>query len=173
MGNDAPCITSELGHETGQEVFSLNRKLLDDHGITNEYLIKKLKSELNAKVTRLVTLKMGVEFNTDGQEVPAAEAASTGKNGTGKKKRPSQYKLPKKIFEGKTILSRSGCYKEVVIAVDMEDNAIRQRARMDAHKLRADYPPDRIKHSGTIQILAPEPITKPPNTGRAEPDAEH
>jgi hypothetical protein len=65
---------------------------LDDIGITDEYLARKLKEELDAKITK--------QFQYEG---------------------------------------------EVIEAPDVKAWEIRQRARIDAHKLRGDYPAER-KH---------------------------
>ena len=65
---------------------------LDDIGITDEYLARKLKEELDAKITK--------QFQFNG---------------------------------------------EVIEAPDVKAWEIRQRARIDAHKLRGDYPAER-KH---------------------------
>ncbi len=44
---------------------------------------------------------------------------------------------------------------------------VRQRARIDAHKLRADYPAEKynIKLGGEVVILKPDDILKPPESG--------
>ena len=38
--------------------------------------------------------------------------------------------------------------------------SVRQRARQDAHKLRGDYPAEKVEHSGTVLHDLPERLTK-------------
>lgn len=75
------------------------RATLAKHKITEEYLVEKLKEELNAS----------------------------------------------KIEKSK---SKTGKVSRKKVALW----DVRQRARMDAHKLRGDYPADKVEHSGSISI---------------------
>ncbi len=52
---------------------------------------------------------------------------------------------------------------QVIEQEDVINWATRQKARMDAHKLRGDYPIEKMEHSGTIifQSNVPEPDPLP------------
>jgi len=75
------------------------RAALQKHKITEDYLAKKLKAELNAKETKYFQ------------------------------------------FQGQVVEQRD------VIAWD-----VRQRARMDAHKLLGHYPAEKHEHSGSVTL---------------------
>lgn len=83
--------------QAAQEAINERTKALENHGLTFDYLAKKLKRELNAKET--------------------------------------------KFFQ------KDGFVKEQhdVVAWD-----VRQRARIDAHKLRGDYPAEKRAHTHSI-----------------------
>ncbi|HEX9920347.1 MAG TPA: hypothetical protein VGB21_02525 [Candidatus Methylomirabilis sp.] len=139
-------------------MFQLNRSLLNSHGINDDFLAKKLKDELKAKVIRLITLKTASglfkgdqaesEDGDGGKQEEVKTPDNGGSNGNGHRK----YKQPKEIYLGGTILSPQGSHRHVVIAVDEVDWSTRQRARMDAHKLRGDYPAEKRELSGSIGL---------------------
>lgn len=57
---------------------------------------------------------------------------------------------------------------EVVEIREVIDWSTRQKARMDAHRLRGDYPAERqeVEHSGVI-VMKPDRIVKPDDAGRS------
>ena len=110
-------------------------KDLDAAGLTRTYLAKKLKRELNAKETKFIKHKGSGKADEVMQEIL---------EGLGKaaKKTKPRYTM---IREGS---------EECVIAIDCVAWDVQQRARMDAHKLRGDYPAEKheTKTSGTLEI---------------------
>src|SRR5690606_19961656 len=80
--------------QAAQEAINERTKALENHGLTFDYLAKKLKRELNAKETKF--------FQKDGFVIEQHD----------------------------------------VVAWD-----VRQRARIDAHKLRGDYPAEKREHT--------------------------
>ena len=84
-------------NQGAQEALHERTEVLENHGLTFDYLAKKLKRELNAKETKF--------FQKDGSVIEQHD----------------------------------------VVAWD-----IRQRARIDAHKLRGDYPADKREHTHSI-----------------------
>lgn len=84
-------------NQAAQEALNERTKVLENHGLTFDYLAKKLKRELNAKETKF--------FQKDGFVIEQHD----------------------------------------VVAWD-----VRQRARIDAHKLRGDYPADKREHTHSI-----------------------
>jgi hypothetical protein len=84
--------TPEAGAKASEEIYRLYAARMDKNGITDDYLAKKLKAELNAKDTEIF--------------------------------------LPKN--------SRKPVYSKPMIAWD-----VRQKARIDAHKLKGHYPAER------------------------------
>jgi hypothetical protein len=82
-------------NQGAQEALNERTKALENHGLTFDYLAKKLKRELNAKETKF--------FQKDGFVIEQHD----------------------------------------VVAWD-----VRQRARIDAHKLRGDYPAEKREITG-------------------------
>ena len=119
--------TPEAGAKASEEIYRRYAGRMDKNGITDDYLAKKLKAELNAKDTEVF--------------------------------------LPKN--------SRKPVYSKPMIAWD-----VRQKARMDAHKLKGHYPAEKhqagIRHGadstaiqaavsavvGVIQNAISDPATK-------------
>ncbi len=135
-----------MAEVTLDEVYDqpLFRDLLDAAGITAQYLIKKLKKELNADVTKTIKLKGAVT----------------------KSELPRGYKAVVTSGQIITLRSKDGFEEdygdgETIVAWNETDWATRQKARMDAHKLRGDYAPEKKeltgKDGGPIQwAAAPE-----------------
>jgi hypothetical protein len=119
------------GRETASEMI-LNplRNAMDESGITAKYLLNKLRRELNAKETKTLKFKGAI----------------------------SQKDLSKgfKVIgtSGATILDDEGDPEsgmgDTHVQYDVIAWGIRQKARIDAHKLRGDYPAEKLEHSGTI-----------------------
>lgn len=84
--------TPEAGGKAGEEIYRHYASMMDRKGLTDDYLAKKLKAELNAKLTKVF--------------------------------------LPKN--------SRKLVYSDPLINWDT-----RQKARMDAHKLKGHYPAEK------------------------------
>ena len=102
---------------------------LETHGITVDYLIKKLKRELNAKETKIIKIKGAVK----------QEDLPKGFKVIGTSGHLSYDKEGAEVFgDGET-----------VIRYDPQALGIRQKGRMDAHKLRGDYPAEKQEHSFT------------------------
>jgi hypothetical protein len=107
------------------------KEALDKHKITCDYLVRKLKSEMNAKETKTIKIKGAV----------------------------SQDDLPK----GFKIIAASGTLEydekgeqlfgdgETLIRYDPKALGIRQKARQDAHKLRGDYPAEKVEVTATLE----------------------
>jgi hypothetical protein len=100
---------------------------MEENGLTDLVLIKQLKKELKAHVTKTQKLRGAVTLN--------------------------------ELKKGIRILSTSGQIittkdgelfgdGDTVIAWNEVDWSTRQRARMDAHKLRGDYPADKHELTG-------------------------
>jgi hypothetical protein len=101
-------------------------------GITPLYLARKLKRELNAKEPKIVKVKGAV--NPDSL--------------------PRGYKI--RAQSGMIIHSAEGGQDygdgETVIEYKVDNIGIAQKARMDAHKLRGDYPIERHELNGSITV---------------------
>ena len=125
--DDAPVLTSEMGAEAAKEVLAEVRQALDDADLTLDYLVSKLKEELNATFQR-------VFFDRGGKDTDA----------------------------------------KVVYSSELVDWQTRQKARMDAHRLRGDYPAEKWDITGNLPITVvsqiereakPEEFKSPDSTG--------
>jgi hypothetical protein len=108
--------------ELTASVLSPIHQALDNEGITAEKLAKLAKAELNAKITKTVKVKGAI----GGRKLPRGykEVVSTG------------------IIEE----SEDGNFfgtGDTLIESRETNWTIRQKARMDIHKLRGDYPADK------------------------------
>lgn len=119
---------------------------LDKQGITPEYLAKKLKRELNAKETKTIKFKGFVEQDTlrRGFKVIGTSGIIIElKDETGEK----------------TLRAGNG---DSHVAYNVIAWNIRQKARMDAHKLLNHYPPEKHELTGkdgenlTVTLKWPE-----------------
>lgn len=126
------------GNQAGQEIASERLQALDAAGLTFDYLIKLLKKELRAKTTERLKIRGAVN--------------------------------PDNIGKGRRIVATSGIivrdkdgeyYTEgdTVIEWDEVDWGTRQRARIDLHKLRGDYPSEKqdLNLNGTINVITGVP----------------
>lgn len=104
---------------------------MERHGIDADYLIKKLKKELNAKETKTVKIKGAV---IDANLPRGRRLAVT--SGT------LAYRETK---EGIEEVFGDG---DSVIEWDEVAWGVRQKARQDAHKLLSHYPNEKIEHLG-------------------------
>ena len=118
--------------QAAQEAINERTKALENHGLTFDYLAKKLKRELNAKKT--ITQKVK---GSPGNEMPDGyrRIVTTG------------------LIE--YVKGEDGPEKEYsdgdsLIQWDETAWDIRQRARIDAHKLRGDYPAEKREHTHSI-----------------------
>lgn len=112
-----------------QEVFAETRQALDNAGLSLEYLIKKLKKELSAKTTKTQKVKGGPNKLPTGVRVITTTGIIeyiSGEDGT------------ERVYSN----------GDSLIQWDEAALDIRQRARIDAHKLRGDYPAEVHKHTG-------------------------
>jgi hypothetical protein len=102
---------------------------MDDLGITLDYLLKRAKRALNAKETKNAKLKGAVKDLPRGRRLIAT-------SGT----------VHYEERDGVKILM--GGDGDSLIEWDEVAWSIREGARKDMHKLRGDYPADRMEHTG-------------------------
>lgn len=104
-----------------QDLRSPFKSVLNRGGIDDEFLVKRIKQELNAKETRVVKAKGAL----------TADSLPKTKKGN--------------VKPGYKIIGTSGVIETLntLLAVDFIDWGIRQKARMDVHKLRGDYPAEK------------------------------
>ena len=116
-----------LGQEMIAEVLHPTRLCLENEGLSLKALTQALKKELKAKVTKTAKLKGAV---TPGELKRGIRTLSV---------------------SGQIVTTKDGELfgdGDTVIAWNEVDWATRQRARMDAHKLRGDYPADKHELTG-------------------------
>ena len=121
----------------------LIKETLTAHGITAEYLAKKLKQELNAiRPTRL--------------KVKGAVSQETTKSGRPKKNAPRVICVSGVVHEGQEADDLIYGDGESVLEFNDADMALRQKARIDAHKLRGDYPYEKkdVNATGWSELVA-------------------
>ena len=125
------------GESIGQELLNAELRPITDalekEGITIGLLAKKLKSELRAKKTNLQKLK----------GAPNGLKTKTGRNKSGIKVITTTG-----IIEYDDEDEKQYGTGESLLAVDMVDWGTRQKARIDAHRLRGDYPAEKHEHTG-------------------------
>jgi hypothetical protein len=145
------------------------RKSLQDHvfgalsaeGVTLQYLAKKLKAELNSKISKIQKVKGSPN------ELPRGYRRITTTGVVN-------------VVQGEDGPEREYSDGESLIQWNEADMAIRQRARMDAHKLLNHYPAERHEHTGkdggpietkdttTLEDLSDDAIVARLNELRAE-----
>lgn len=101
---------------------------LDGIGVTKQFLAKRLKKEINAKETKLQKLKGAV--STD--DLPKTRKGN--------------------VKPGYRIVAASED-NETLIEIDYLNWTISQKARMDANKLRGDYPAEKHELSTNQPII--------------------
>ena len=118
-----------LGQEMIQEALHPTRLCMENAGLSLKALTQALKKELKAKVTHTAKLRGAVSSAKKGQRILSTSGQIvTTKDG--------------EVFgDGDTVIA----WNEV-------DWSTRQRARMDAHKLRGDYPAEKHEISNVDQI---------------------
>lgn len=114
-------------NEIAQTLLDPFQNALETSGITEKYLVRKLKRELNAKETKTVKIKGAV----DKTSLPRGfkVVAESGKI---------------KETEGGEVFSDG----DTVIHYDVVEWSTRQKARMDAHKLMGHYPAEKRELTG-------------------------
>ena len=115
--------------EAAKEALDERTKALEKHGITFDYLAKKLKRELNCKVTKTQKVKGSPD------ELPK-----------GFRKITTTGIIERKMIDGE--MEREYSDGESLIQWDEDAMDIRQKARIDAHRLRGDYPAEKREHTG-------------------------
>jgi len=119
-----------------QEVFQETRKALEDSGLTLNFLVKKLKRELNAKVTKTQKVKGAVH------DLPKQfrKITTTGI-------------IERKMIDGE--MEKEYSDGESLIQWDEEAHDIQLRALIEAHRLRGDYPAEKkaLHHEGGVDII--------------------
>lgn len=119
----------ELGKKGLNSLISPVIEEMDKQGLTLKKLVSKLKQELNAKTTKTQKIKgspQGLPKKFRLITTTGIIETTKGENGT----------------------ERDFSDGESLIQWDETDNTTRQKARMDAHKLRGDYPAEKLEHSG-------------------------
>ena len=117
-------------NQGAQEALNERTKALENHGLTFDYLAKKLKRELNAKKT--ITQKVK---GTPGNEMPGGYRCIVT---TGLIEYVKGEDGPEKEYSD----------GDSLIQWDETAWDVRQRARIDAHKLRGDYPAEKREITG-------------------------
>jgi len=125
---------AEIANQAADDVINLRLEALDKAGLTFEYTIKLIKKELKAKKTERLKVKGAVNPDNVGKDrrvLATSGVIETDKDG-------DQY-----YGDGDT-----------VIEWDEVDWTTRQKARMDLHKLRGDYPTEKqdVTLSGNIVV---------------------
>jgi hypothetical protein len=119
---------TENSAQAAKEVVNLRLEALDNAGLTFEFTIKLIKKELRAKKTERLKVKGAVNPDNVGKDrriLATSGTIETDKDG-------GQY-----YGDGDT-----------VIEWDEVDWTTRQKARMDLHKLRGDYPDKHVELTG-------------------------
>ena len=88
---------------------------------------------------------------------------------------PSRHKLKGLISDksklnlisAKTVIETE---HETLIQIDDIDRTTRQKARMDAHKLRGDYAPEKVEHSASDDLM--EALTRAKQKAKAYVDSQ-
>ena len=126
------------GEELRESLANPTRDALDAAGLDLDFLVKKLKSELKAKNSKTQKLKGGVNDLPRGfHKVTTTGCTELAKGADGEEG-------PGRVYsDGETLIQWGETAWD-----------IRQRARMDAHKLRGDYPAEKHDHNvrGNIAI---------------------
>jgi len=125
--------------ETIQDLLHPFQEAMDAERITPKLLARKLKAELSAKSSKTIKIK-----GAPGQLPKGYKTITT----TG---------IIEKIHvDGCT--EKDYCDGESVLGWDEVDWGTRQKARIDAHKLRGDYPAEKHDHAihGEISMLLQE-----------------
>lgn len=119
------------------QIFAETRQALDDAGLSLKFLVGKLKRELNAKTTKTQKVKGAPN------ELPKGVRVITT---TGTIEYVPGEDGPERVYSD----------GDSLIQWDEAALDIRQKARIDAHKLRGDYPAEKQehKHSGVVIIAA-------------------
>ena len=123
---------AQAGLEARDEVFEARKAALEKAGLTFDYLTKKLKSELNAKITKTSKLKGAVADPV-----------------------PQEKGIRILSRSGLVIETKDGEMfgdGDTVIAWEEIDWSTRQAARKDAHQLRGDYPSKDDKEQRTDRL---------------------
>ena len=122
-------ITSE---EIAKDLLNPFKDVLVKGGIDDDFLIKHLKREFRAKEPKVVKVKGSVS-----QEDLPSGFKVIADSGT--------------VYEGeKGAVNLEG---ETLIKYKVDLIGISQKARMDVHKLRGDYPAEKHEHSGTVNVM--------------------
>jgi hypothetical protein len=122
------------GDELRESLAHPTREALDAAGLDLDFLVKKLKSELKAKISKTQKLKGGVN------ELPRGFHKVTT---TGFTEMKPGEEGPERVYsDGETLIQWGEAAWDV-----------RQRARIEAHKLRGDYPTERHQHDGGIDVI--------------------
>lgn len=123
-------MVTEEDKEAAASVKSDIDDALENQAIDALYLIKRAKREINAKETKLIKVKGAI---TKGDLPKGFKIVATSGH--------LSYDEDQEVFGN----------GETVIRYDPANMGIRQKARQDLHKLRADYPAEKVEHTVTLE----------------------
>lgn len=136
MTDEKPLKTRE---EIIKDLLSPFQSALNAGGINEQFLIKQLKQEFKSKEPKVIKVKGAVK----------------------KEDLPRGYKVitTTGLIEFDKEGNREFSDGETIIEYQVHNIGISQKARIDAHKLRGDYPAEKHELSGHVQVtpeLTPE-----------------
>lgn len=123
-------INQETREKFAQEARNETLQKIEESGLSFQKLLSKLKKELNWKETKTMKIKGAVDPESlpKGFKIVATTGIIEHRAGE----------------DGGQDFFSDG---ETVIQWNEKSGGMRQRARMDAHKLRGDYPSKKIDHN--------------------------
>jgi hypothetical protein len=132
MKNDKPILPSPL--EIANDLLNPFKDVLLKGGIDDKLLIKQLKKELRSKEPKIIKVKGSVKQ----EDLPLGfkVIADTGT-----------------VYEGeKGAVNLEG---ETIIQYKVANIGTMQKARMDVHRLRGDYPAEKhdVDHTAEVKII--------------------
>ena len=129
-------MTDEKSLKTREEIIesilSPFQSALNKGGITEDFLIRQLKKEFKSKEPKVIKVKGAVKK----EDLPRGYRVITT---TG-------------LIEFDNDGEREFSDGETIIEYQVHNIGISQRARMDAHKLRGDYPAEKHELSGAVDV---------------------
>lgn len=123
---------AQNSQEVAEKILSPMRSAFNRHGIDEDFLVGKLQEELGAHETKTIKVKGHVSEEDLTEKVRII--ADTG--GHHESTKGNIY------IDGETVLQW-----------DEKNWPIRQKARIDVHKMRGDYPAEKHEHSGYIDVI--------------------
>lgn len=135
---------SVTSEEIAQDLVNPFKQVLDTGGIDDEYLIKQLKKEFENEEPKHIKSSGKLDSRT----------------------LPKNYKVIAKP-------TKDNPYGDTIIECRLHNIAISQKARMDVHKLRGDYPAEKIDHNLTgdinVNIIKFSDLNSKPDNDNGKP----